>query len=125
MEGTNLDCEQFKCCKLPHIKVWSQTKYARSHVSPTLISVRDLLNMVQNVDRLFDKTTRRSRDSRLEQKSFENYHGATWTGVDPPASRWISASVDCRRLVRNGTWKGARYKRGIDNGKDKVDKVRS
>src|SRR5205814_1841439 len=43
MEGTNLDCEQFKCCKLPHIKVWSQTKYARSHVSPTLISVRDLL----------------------------------------------------------------------------------
>src|SRR5438477_744503 len=42
MEGTNLDCEQFKCCKLPHIKVWSQTKYARSHVSPTLISVRDL-----------------------------------------------------------------------------------
>src|SRR5947207_1470203 len=45
MEGTNLDCEQFKCCKLPHIKVWSQTKYARSHVSPTLISVRDLLHM--------------------------------------------------------------------------------
>src|SRR5947207_10336786 len=44
MEGTNLDCEQFKCCKLPHIKVWSQTKYARSHVSPTLISVRDLLH---------------------------------------------------------------------------------
>src|SRR6266516_2112883 len=43
MEGANLDCEQFKCCKLPHIKVWSQTKYARSHVSPTLISVRDLL----------------------------------------------------------------------------------
>ena len=53
------------------------------------------------------------------------YHGATWTGVDPPASRWISASVDCRRLARNGTWKGARYKRGIDKGKDKVDKVRS
>src|SRR5438477_2868992 len=46
MEGTNLDCEQFKCCKLPHIKVWSQTKYARSHVSPTLISVRDLLQCV-------------------------------------------------------------------------------
>src|SRR5947207_14344974 len=44
MEGTNLDCEQLKCCKLPHIKVWSQTKYARSHVSPTLISVRDLLH---------------------------------------------------------------------------------
>src|SRR5438045_795689 len=46
MEGTNLDCEQFKCCKLPHIKVWSQTKYARSHVSPTLISVRDLLHVL-------------------------------------------------------------------------------
>src|SRR5947207_4346576 len=45
MKGTNLDCEQFKCCKLPHIKVWSQTKYARSHVSPTLISVRDLLHL--------------------------------------------------------------------------------
>src|SRR5204863_3733140 len=46
MKGTNLDCEQFKCCKLPHIKVWSQTKYARSHVSPTLISVRDLLQPI-------------------------------------------------------------------------------
>src|SRR5204863_7661894 len=53
------------------------------------------------------------------------YHGATWTGVDPPASRWISASVDCRRLARNGTWTRARYKRGIDKGKDKVDKVKT
>jgi len=32
------------------------------------------------------------------RRSFENCHGATWTGVDLPASRWISASVDCRRL---------------------------
>ena len=55
MKGTNLDCEQFKCCKLPHIKVWSQTKYARSHVSPTLISVRDLLQLaVCNFRRIWD-----------------------------------------------------------------------
>src|SRR5213595_472760 len=49
MEGTNLDCEQFKCCKLPHIKVWSQTKYARSHISPTLIYVRDLLHLMTSM----------------------------------------------------------------------------
>src|SRR5947207_3398906 len=26
-------------------------------------------------------------------------NGGTWTGVDPPAGQWISASVDCRRLA--------------------------
>ena len=82
MEGTNLDCEQFKCCKLPHIKVWSQTKYACSHVSPTLISVLDLLQRRYRNPRssryLQSNPSFKSNRRSIGKWRLDRYHRLSW-----------------------------------------------